>query len=61
MNAATLALHLAAIFSTAGVRVNTAKSVLERTQRLWFMDRCLGGYHFEQNQQYATNLTCMGC
>ena len=60
MKVATLALHLVAIFSTAEVRVNTAKSVLERAQRLWFMERCLGGYHFEQHQQKATNLTCMG-
>jgi hypothetical protein len=59
MDVATPALHLVAIFSTAEVRVNTAKSVLERAQRLWFMDRSLGGYRFEWRQQYVTNLTCM--
>jgi hypothetical protein len=60
MNVAALTLHLVAVFSTAGVRVDTAKSVLERAERLWFMERCLGGYHFERRQQNATNLTCMG-
>jgi len=47
-------LYLVAIFSTAGVRVNTSKSVLERAQPLWFTERCFGGY------QYATSVTCMG-
>jgi hypothetical protein len=60
MNVAALAFHPVTIFSIAGVRVNTAKSVLERGQRLWFMERCLDGYHFERRQQYATDLTCMG-
>jgi len=60
MNVATLMLHLVAIFSTAGVRVNTSKSVLERAQPLWFTERCFGGYQFERRQQYATYLTCAG-